>query len=800
MGPGRMAVTAEPFAIAAGQLESSASANGVTSTLSVTTPTNTGNQTFLIPNEAPASNTNYTICIQGALGCIVSGGLAGGQTLIGGTATTDSLTLQSTSASAGGTSYIYFKTGNNGGTTAMTILNNGYVGIGTSNIDTKLKVGGTVRVTESTGVEAIDIAPSLTLNSIYSNYYGGSGGVDIPLVLGTFVNKSNQLYLATSGYVGVGTNNPSDVLQIAYNGNTYMNINATTGSGQVAGIKLQRGAYATDNYTDWSMYDSGGNLYFDDSDNTIGTKTALTITGDSGAVGIGSTNAAGLLSVGASNQFQVSATGAVTAVGVDAGTGLLQGTGGLTITGNTSLTAGTITLTANAASTWGTTSGNLTLQSNSSNNLLLNPNGGNVGIGTVSPSSLLSLATNGFTLPNLTLSLNAAPSTVSTFSNLNFYSQNTVNSGWVDVGGVGGANYILAATPDTTTGAVFAAGSGGFIYKCLASTTCGSNANWSSLGNVTGGNTVNSLLSDSATTALYAGVSGGSIYRCLVSTGCGASANWSSAASFTSNVNTLMSDSVTSALYTGTSNGTLYKCLTSSGCSAGGNWVSVGIINGGSSISSLLSDSTTSALYAGSGNTHIYKCLTSTGCGASANWSDAGSLGSFGIFSLVHDNTTAALYAGGYGVIYKCLISTGCGTNTNWVSVGTVASSSDIWSIISDSTSSALYASAGNGHIYKCLVSTGCGSNSNWADMGNISSGSSINVLISSNLTGATAVFAGSTNAHVYKFSTNFTPSNIDYATLGGLAVNTTAGSRTGWSDLLDLQRWQPGHCHGCLW
>jgi len=57
-----------------------------------------------------------------------------------------------------------------------------------------------------------------------------------------------------------------------------------------------------------------------------------------GNVGIGTTGAvAGLLSVGTANQFQVSASGAVTAVGVNSGTGLITGTGGLTITGAASL-------------------------------------------------------------------------------------------------------------------------------------------------------------------------------------------------------------------------------------------------------------------------------------------------------------------------------------------------------------------------------------------------------------------------------------------------------------------------------
>jgi fibronectin-binding autotransporter adhesin len=51
------------------------------------------------------------------------------------------------------------------------------------------------------------------------------------------------------------------------------------------------------------------------------------------SVGYTGTAPAALFNVGASNQFQVSSAGAVTAVGVNSGTGLLQGSAGLTVTG-----------------------------------------------------------------------------------------------------------------------------------------------------------------------------------------------------------------------------------------------------------------------------------------------------------------------------------------------------------------------------------------------------------------------------------------------------------------------------------
>lgn len=56
--------------------------------------------------------------------------------IIGGTGTTDDLTLQSTSGVGTTGSWIFFKVGNNGATTAMEINHNGLVGIGTTGLVT----------------------------------------------------------------------------------------------------------------------------------------------------------------------------------------------------------------------------------------------------------------------------------------------------------------------------------------------------------------------------------------------------------------------------------------------------------------------------------------------------------------------------------------------------------------------------------------------------------------------------------------------------------------------------------------
>ena len=68
-------------------------------------------------------------------------GLAGGQTIKGGTGVTDILKLQGTSGNGTLTSpAIQALVGNNGATTALTILNNGNVGIGTTGPQAQLDI------------------------------------------------------------------------------------------------------------------------------------------------------------------------------------------------------------------------------------------------------------------------------------------------------------------------------------------------------------------------------------------------------------------------------------------------------------------------------------------------------------------------------------------------------------------------------------------------------------------------------------------------------------------------------------
>ena len=75
--------------------------------------------------------------------------------LIGGTGTTSDLTLQTTSGIGATGADMHFLVGNNGATEAITILNSGNVGIGTTAPSWKLDVVGNARVGDSTGWAAL---------------------------------------------------------------------------------------------------------------------------------------------------------------------------------------------------------------------------------------------------------------------------------------------------------------------------------------------------------------------------------------------------------------------------------------------------------------------------------------------------------------------------------------------------------------------------------------------------------------------------------------------------------------------
>lgn len=107
----------------------------------------------------------------------------------------------------------------NSGTSVLTISKEGYIGAGgITNTNIVMDLAGTaggeslrVRSSNTANWRGISVVPGTT-NQIYTNYNGT--GTEAPMVLGTFSNKTNQLYLATDGKVGILNSSPSFTLDV----------------------------------------------------------------------------------------------------------------------------------------------------------------------------------------------------------------------------------------------------------------------------------------------------------------------------------------------------------------------------------------------------------------------------------------------------------------------------------------------------------------------------------------------------------------------------------------------------------
>jgi len=151
----------------------------------------------LTSSHSNLSNLDYNS--SGHTGFVGSNGVAGGQTIIGGTAATDFLALQSTSA-AGTTDYIKFLVGSSGGTEAMRILHNGSIGIGTTAPAQALDVAGTVQMT------GFKLTTNPVAGYILSSDANGVGSwADVSSIAGPWTLAANNLYPDSTSYnVAVG--------------------------------------------------------------------------------------------------------------------------------------------------------------------------------------------------------------------------------------------------------------------------------------------------------------------------------------------------------------------------------------------------------------------------------------------------------------------------------------------------------------------------------------------------------------------------------------------------------------------
>jgi len=235
-----------------------------------------------------------------------------------------------------------------GFTNSNITVSNGNVGIGTTSPISLLDVIGIIHASGNVNPVTSAQGAYLGWNALtggtgetdfINNQGGGSGGFAFMNVPSSGSPRTTLMYVNGGGNVGIGTTNPQYTLDI--NG-----LFRAQGSGSVvsgnggyipAGLSFVDTSYSDSTHVNqWSIWkgntwiqglgfmrysaanrcQAGGicNLdlmLYDNGDVAVGENNALTAK-QGGNVGIGTTNPASLLSVGASSQFQVNASGAVT--------------------------------------------------------------------------------------------------------------------------------------------------------------------------------------------------------------------------------------------------------------------------------------------------------------------------------------------------------------------------------------------------------------------------------------------------------------------------------------------------------
>ena len=288
--------------------------------------------------------------------------------------------------------------GGSGGGERMRILNDGNVGIGTTSPDTKLEVsslsGGVLRLTstdtsvatgESIGrVEFKSNDASTGGNNVmgFVDCLATNAGSTYALTFGTgsAAAATEKMRINQSGNVGIGTTSPSELLHLSSTGPARLLIEADTDNitetdnAQI--ILKQDGGAVVGNLgykTNTNSLEITNNYAAADGILTLGTSGIERMRIDYlGNVGIGTTSPRSKLQV-------EGVTGSVPALGAAASAAQIGGS-----------TYGTLFSTL--------TSGTGVIQQGRSDGvtltfpLLINPNGGNVGIGTTSPNSKLHVA------------------------------------------------------------------------------------------------------------------------------------------------------------------------------------------------------------------------------------------------------------------------------------------------------------------------------------------------------------------------------------------------------------------------
>lgn len=311
------------------------------------------------------------------------------------------------------------------GTERMRITETGNVGIGTSNAANKLEINGSVginggvRISRSGGINYIQFANSTSSST------SGSSELRFTNVLGEL--GSAYMTLTADPYVGIGITNPGVPLDFGF-GSFYM-VGANRGANGFYGIGADSSSllYHSNSGHTWRtgslVGDTGSVIMRLTSAGNLGMGTftpvaKLHLIGDgttgatfmSGSVGIGITNPAQTLHVSGRGYF-----GSPTYTTWSSGQSISVISSGARLVANSDVngwpvTSGSTASSANAFRIRGADDAILDMGINSGSGawlqsynvanyslnfpILLNPNGGNIGIGITNPSSLLTVNGN----------------------------------------------------------------------------------------------------------------------------------------------------------------------------------------------------------------------------------------------------------------------------------------------------------------------------------------------------------------------------------------------------------------------
>ena len=304
---------------------------------------------------------------------ILSSGISGGQVLAGSTSTNSGLTFKSTTGIGTTGADIIFQTGNNGGTEAMRILNSGNIAIGSASSSAKLTIAGTADTAQ------LIVKGFSTQTSNIQEWQNSAGNV-----LGT-MNNTGGLGLGTSGTTQ-GT--------LSLSGATSGTVNLTSSAAAGSWTLTLPTSAGTDGYV-LKTNGSGLTTWVANSSMTLGSS----IGGSPTTGSVLFVNTSGQLAQNNSDFFwdqtnsrlgigTTSPLAKFTTFQTTAGSPATSGSSDANVAvrfavGSTALDFGT----ASSGTSW--IQNRLYNDFSTNYDLALQPNGGNVGVGTLSPGVAL---------------------------------------------------------------------------------------------------------------------------------------------------------------------------------------------------------------------------------------------------------------------------------------------------------------------------------------------------------------------------------------------------------------------------